>query len=115
MVWVGHACSHPRRMHLVQLFLPKTDNLGANLPMQSFARVRTTLVERFGGMTAYTRAPARGVWIDEAAEPVDDGLVVYEVVVDRIDRNWRSEYLAGLQAEFRQQRLPVRAVEMELL
>lgn len=102
-------------MHLIQLFLPKTDNQGANLPMQSFARVRATLVERFGGMTAYTRSPARGIWIDEGAEPVDDELVVYEVVVDRLDRNWWSEYLAGLKAEFRQQRLHVRAVEIELL
>ena len=102
-------------MHLVQLFLPRTDNTGAPLPKALFGRVRSELVERFGGLTAYLRAPAKGVWRDDDEEVVDDDLLVYEVVVEQLDRGWWKQYLGGLESEFRQQRLHVRALAMDLL
>ena len=102
-------------MHLVQLLLPTTDNEGRALSRELFARVRTELLERFGGITGYTRSPAKGIWLDESAESVDDDLVVYEVVVDQLDRAWWRKYLGALEANFRQERLHVRAMQMELL
>jgi hypothetical protein len=52
-------------MHLVQILLPLFDNDGVSLPRQLFARVRDELTEKFGGLTAFTRSPAEGVWRPE--------------------------------------------------
>jgi hypothetical protein len=102
-------------MHLIQIFLPVTDNEGTALPKQLFSRVRDTLVERFGGLTAYARAPASGMWAEGSQQTVADDLVVYEVVVDEIDRGWWRQYLGTLESEFRQERLHVRALALEVL
>jgi len=102
-------------MHLVQMFLPVTDNQGAPLPKQLFARVRETLVERFGGLTAYARAPASGLWAENSSAVVADDLVVYEVVVEQVDRAWWREYLSTLESEFRQERLHVRSMQVDVL
>ena len=49
-------------MHLVQILLPVYDNEGNELPQVEFRRVRSELSHRFGGLTAFTRAPAEGIW-----------------------------------------------------
>jgi len=102
-------------MHLVQLFLPLYDNEGEPLPRELHARVRRELVERFGGLTAYTRAPARGLWQEDEGEPVRDDLVIYEVMTDALDADWWSGYRADLEGRFRQEALVVRAQEIRLL
>jgi hypothetical protein len=47
-------------MHLVQILLPLNDNDGRALAKDLFETVARELTERFGGVTAYTRAPADG-------------------------------------------------------
>ena len=102
--------------HAVQLFLPLYDNGGQPFPRADFARVRDQLTERFGGVTAHTRAPARGQWKDdEASEPVRDDVVVYEVMVAELDRAWWAEYREQLRRAFRQDELLVRAWVVERL
>ena len=101
-------------MHLVQLLLPLYAQDGARLPRDLFGSVRTELVDRFGGLTAYSRAPARGLWADEQEVEHDD-IVVYEVMVEDLDRAWWARYREGLTARFRQQELVVRAQAMERL
>ena len=49
-------------MYLVQLLLPLYDNDGQAFDASEYVRLRAELADRFGGVTAYTRAPARGVW-----------------------------------------------------
>lgn len=102
-------------MHLVQLLLPLVAHDGAKLPQELFGTVRTELVNRFGGMTAYSRAPAKGLWVDEADEVDHDDIVVYEVMVEALDREWWSAYREQLRLRFRQQELVVRAQPVELL
>lgn len=103
-------------MHLVQLFLPTTDNAGHPLPRELFARVRDELVDRFGGLTTHTRAPADGLWREDAGDAtVGDELLIYEVVVEQLDHGWWRGWLASQEAHFRQERLHVRAMPMELL
>ena len=67
-------------MHLIQILLPLRDNAGQPFPRAHYAEVRAELTERFGGLTAYSRAPAEGVW-DEGGDgpPVRDDIVVHEV------------------------------------
>lgn len=95
--------------HLVALLLPLYDNDGNRFPLRQFTTVREELVERFGGMTAHTRAPASGLWQPDGATTVHDELVIFEVMVDGLDLAWWSAYRAELEKRFRQQSLIVRA------
>jgi hypothetical protein len=102
-------------VHLVQLLLPVYDNTGRRIPHRQFAAVRDELTERFGGVTAYERAPARGTWKEEGGEVDRDDLIMCEVVVDALDREWWSRYREALEARFGQRELFVRAFTVERL
>jgi hypothetical protein len=103
--------------HLVQLLLPLTDNDGRPFPAAHFAAVRETLTGRFGGLTAYSRAPAEGLWEGDGGggRPARDDIVVYEVMVDALDRRWWAEFRAGLERQFAQDEIVVRAQRVERL
>jgi hypothetical protein len=53
--------------------------------------VREELTHRFGGITAFTRAPAQGI-SHASGEVVDDDSVVFEVMADTLDREWSGAY-----------------------
>lgn len=101
-------------MHLVQILLPLTTPDGTRLPQALFDAVRQELVERFGGLTAYTRAPARGLWDDGGGVERDD-IVVYEVMVELLDRAWWAGYREDLARRFGQKEMILRAQSIELL
>jgi hypothetical protein len=89
-------------MHLVQILLPLHDNEGRDFPPTNFRQVRAELTERFGGVTAFIRAPAVGLW-KEAGEDVNrDEVVLFEVIADHLDKEWWSFYREQLQNKFRQ-------------
>ncbi len=102
-------------MHLVQLLLPLYDNEGRRFPPAHYDAVRTELADRFGGLTAYSRAPAEGVWTEGEGPPAHDDVVVYEVMVDALDREWWRGFRADLERRFAQDELVVRAHAMERL
>ncbi len=101
-------------MHLVQLLLPLKARDGKPFPRSSFRKIREVLTARFGGLTAYTRAPAEGLW-DGGDEVALDDIVIYEVMVTELDREWWAEYRQGLEREFDQEELVVRAETIERL
>ena len=96
-------------MHLVQLLLP----LGQK--HRAYERVFRELTERYGGMTAYSRAPAEGLWKKRRGSTVRDDIVVVEVMVKRLERRWWSGYRRTLERRFRQEALVVRAQRVEPL
>jgi len=98
---------------LVQLLLPARTRLGAPIAAEQFARVRVELTERFGGVTAYSRSPATGLWKrdDDAIER--DQVIMVEVVVDVFDREWWRAYRQQLEARFGQEEVHARALPME--
>jgi len=103
-------------VNLVQLLLPLFDNDGQRLPDESFRRVRTELTERFGGLTTYTRAPAKGLWQDDdTGDTNEDEIVVYEVMVETVDRGWWKAYRERLERTFRQKELVVRSQPIDVL
>ena len=102
-------------MHLIQLLLPVYDNEGRRFPASDFDRVRNELAERFGGVTAFRQAPAEGLWKDEGGAPVRDRVVIFEVMAERLEREWWAGYRAGLERHFRQEKLIIRATEFEQL
>ena len=91
-------------MHLVQLLLPRYDE-----------EVSRELTQRFGGMTAYARAPAKGEWRPAPGETVHDDIVVYEVMVETLERDWWSAYRRLLEQRFDQEELVVRTHAIERL
>ena len=101
-------------MHLIQILLPLYDNAGAPLPRELFAGVREELTQSFGGLTAFTRAPAEGLWQDEG-ETARDDIVVFEVMARDIDRPWWERYRAELEQRFVQETIVVRAIRDEML
>lgn len=101
-------------MHIVEILLPLYDNAGAHFPVSLYVGVRETLVGRFGGLTAFTRSPAEGVW-EQGGERSRDRIVIFEVMSDGIDRNWWQRYRGELEELFRQDEIVVRAHEVEKL
>ena len=67
------------------------------------------LTDRFGGVTAYTRAPATGLWEAQSGGTVRDQVVVYEVMVDEIDERWWAELRKTLEMQLAQEELVIRA------
>ncbi len=104
----------PRRRHLITLLLPLYDNAGEPFAPELFARVRSELTERFGGLTAFSRAPAEGVWKDEGRTTRDE-VVVLEVMADELDRDWWGRYRRELEARFQQDAIVARAQAFEAL
>jgi hypothetical protein len=102
-------------MHLIQLLLPLYDNDGAAFPPARYEEVAAELTKEFGGLTAYTRAPADGLWRAGGSGTQRDEIVVYEVMADTLDADWWRGYRERLEARFAQERLVVRAQETRLL
>jgi hypothetical protein len=102
-------------VHLVQLLLPLYDNQGAPFPRTHYDVVAATLTREFGGLTAYSRAPADGLWRKEGEPTTHDEIVVYEVMAETLDEGWWRELRRTLERQFAQERLVVRAQETRVL
>jgi len=101
-------------VHAVEIFLPLNDNEGNRFGADLFGRVRRELVERFGGLTAFTRSPAEGLWDDEG-EVTRDEIVIFEVMADELDLRWWCDYRRKLEKMFHQEAIVIRAREVQLL
>src|SRR5690242_784742 len=102
-------------MFLVQILLPLRDMAGDAFPASHYVGVREELTERFGGLTAYSRAPAEGLWDDPQDRRQRDDIVIYEVMVADLDRAWWSGFRRRLESQFEQQELVIRSQEIERL
>lgn len=101
-------------MHLVQILLPTRDNQGEPFAAERLAWLRQELVDQFGGLTAYTRAPAQGHWQDKGATQIDD-IVVLEVMLDELDRGWWRKLRKKLEAVLEQKEMIIRCQSFEKL
>ncbi len=101
-------------MYLIQLFLPLYDQQGSDFPNEYYRVVRDFLTERFGGITTYSRAPAKGFWKEEGTVQRDD-IIVFEVMIQDLDRKWWDNYRKSLEAHFHQDEILVRAQGVEVI
>lgn len=102
-------------MFLIEIYLPTRDNQGDRFPQSAFEQVRNELTERFGGVTAFMRSPAIGLWADRSGEVRRDDIAIFEVMTDAVDRDWWQEYRTTLESRFRQDEVVVRAIQIERL
>ena len=101
-------------MKLVQIFLPLRDNRGKRFDRHVYDKVRKELLGRFGGLTVYSRSPARGLWRSPRGTRADD-IVILEVMVSRLDDAWWRAYRRRLAQRFRQDKLLVLAQDVRRL
>ncbi len=88
---------------------------GAPFPHVLFEETRSELVQRFGGLTAHVRAPARGLWKADDGSVARDDVAIFEVMAEGLDRAWWAEYRRTLERRFRQEVMIVRATRLDIL
>jgi len=102
-------------MYLIEILLPLYDNEGRPFASAEFDRVRNELANRFGGVTAFRRAPAEGVWKETGGEMSRDRIVIFEVMSEDLDRAWWSDFRRALERRFAQDEVVARATTFERL
>ncbi len=102
-------------MHLIQILLPIYDNEGHEFPHELYRAIGDELVKRFKGLTAFTRAPAEGLWVPPGRQAKRDDIAVFEVMVAEIDEAWWANYRERLEKRLRQQSIVIRSYPIQLL
>ena len=100
-------------MYLTQILLPLYDGRGRRITRAAFAEVKETLTKRFGGVTAYTQAPAEGAWRVRGRTDRDD-IITFEVMSKKADARWWKTYKEALEARFGQEWIVVRSIRCTL-
>ena len=100
-------------MYLTQILLPLYDGRGRRITRAQFAEVRDTLTQRFGGVTAYTQAPAEGRWTVRGKTDRDE-IITFEVMSRKADARWWRVYKEALEARFFQEWIVVRSMKCTL-
>jgi hypothetical protein len=99
-------------MHVVEILLPLNGPDGKRFGAAEFGPLRQELVERFGGVTAFMRSPAEGLWAGGAEEGVArDEIVRLEVMAERLEPAWWAGLRRRLEARFAQEEIVIRAYE----
>jgi hypothetical protein len=101
-------------MNLVEVFVPLNRGDGSQVDRNEIDELVRRLADRFGGATAFSRAPADGLWKDDSAMS-HDRIVILEVMVDRVDRQWWTAFRKELEQDLQQEKLVVRSTLCELL
>jgi hypothetical protein len=101
-------------MHIIQILLPLFDNAGDAFTPDILKGLQEELLARFGGLTAYTRAPAKGIWGSTSQASVDD-IVIVEVMAETLDSKWWHDFRLRWQKTLRQETLVVRSFPISLL
>jgi hypothetical protein len=101
--------------YCVEILLPLVGDDGGPRPRAPFDALKARLVDRFGGLTAFTRAPAEGLW-DGPGDGVErDRIVIFEVMAAELDEPWWAGLREALERDFRQQEVVIRAHEIRRL
>jgi hypothetical protein len=96
-------------MELIQILLPLTDNAGKSFPDALLRGIQHELTERFGGLTAYERSPAKGIW-RQGHEHRKDDVVIVEVMTDAADQKWWQEFRKRVERDLQQDELVIRVL-----
>jgi hypothetical protein len=101
-------------VYLVEFLLPTFDNDGRRFPRREFEVVRRELTDKFGGVTAFVKSPAVGLWADDGQVRRDE-LAVFEVMTETLDRDWWKDYREQLERRFGQDEIVMRALTFDRL
>lgn len=102
---VGQAANAALKDTLVQLFVPLTDQHGQAFPEHYFGELSAELKERFGGVTIYSRSPAKGIWKTENEQTSQDELLIYEVLINKKETDFWLKLKTKLEKQLKQQEI----------
>jgi inorganic pyrophosphatase len=100
--------------NLVEIFLPLYDGNGDAFPEKLYTELRTGLTAAFGGLTEYSRNPAKGVWKPGEGKTQKDELLVFEVMCAEINADFWDKLKLRLLKIFKQDSLIIRCSKIEL-
>jgi hypothetical protein len=103
------------RVHLIHLLLPLHDNNREPFDPHQFQTVRHELTEKFGGITAFVRTPAVGLWKEDNDNINRDEVIMFEIVSADLNEDWWRDYREKLEAEFRQDEILIWAAKVTKL
>ena len=101
--------------YLIQALLPCKRGDGSAMEVSTFERICAELTERFGGITAYTRAGAEGRWKDGDGQVCNDDVIAVEIVAKDLDWSWWSGFRERLEHELDQEEILIRAHPIQLI
>lgn len=93
----------------IELFLPIRKPGGEPVDSAYIQALEHELSDRFGGVTAYVRSPARGRWQDRGGETRSDDIVILEVMTGAVDHRWWADLRQRLERDLEQEEVLVRA------
>jgi len=102
-------------VYLIEILLPMFDAAGRHFPQADYDDIREELTGHFGGVTAFLRAPATGLWRNPSGDVQHDEIVIIEVMAESLDRDWWTDYRHQLQKRFRQDEVVIRSAIIERL
>jgi hypothetical protein len=102
-------------MHLIQIFLPLMDDLANPNNTEVFFSLQTELKDKFGGITTFSQAPAKGLWKDSNQKTVRDEIIIFEVMTASVDAAWWASFKARLEKMFDQKEIIIRKFTIDLL
>lgn len=94
-------------MQIVEVFLPLDTGSGIPIEPEIIEGIVGGLADRFGGATAFTRAPADGLW-KQGTTMQKDRILIIEVMVSELEEGWWRKYRAKLEREFEQGEVLIR-------
>lgn len=100
-------------MYLIEILLPQFDRTGQPFDTCSFEQVNQELTEKFGGVTAFLRASAQGLWKREDGQLIRDEVAAFEVMAAQFDQPWWRGYRQQLEARFQQDEIVIRVMEIQ--
>lgn len=95
-------------MYLMQIFIPTRDNEGNRFPEGQYTSLRDELTDRFGGVTIYARSPVEGIWKKSSESTDVDQMIIYEVLIDKLDNEYWKTLKSQLESSFRQEEILMR-------
>ena len=98
-------------MYLIQILVPTTNPSNSESVLAALSR---SLVAKFGGVTAYTQAPAKGKWLADGTEERDD-ITIIEVMTDDLDHAWWKLLRERLERDLQQKEIVIRSLPIERL
>ena len=83
----------------------------ATRSLKTYQTVRDELTERYDGVTA----PPGRLPNETKAARIQDDIIVYEVMMEKVNRDGWKQYRVSLERTFRQEEIVVRAIAFDKL
>jgi inorganic pyrophosphatase len=100
---------------LIQIYLPLIGENSKPFPQKFYQGIKDELTAKFGGLTIYSQAPAKGLWKEDQNKTVSDELVIFEIMAFGIEQEFWLPYKKKLEKKFQQDEILIRCATITLI